>query len=295
MLSFNKKSVLRLENMTSQELKQKENKKKFYRNQLLEQIEEKKIRKLEEEKRQRKKDQLIEQKMRNKYKQVQIKTETHIKKHSKENLGSPACKITEIKKIRLSTQKNNSSLTYKEINKRSLINTSLSKNYVMKHKETDDYNTLTVASDSNRHNLKFQRNKKKRNSFFENSDKKKKVRKLRLKLQELQKKCLKAMQEKEKAEKTLLKKNKELKELKSEIKINQKICKENNFLNNDQIENFSVSIPCQTDFIPISKEVFHDRSSSKNLFHINSCSKKSIKNESVINNFDDIIQNYYKN
>lgn len=285
MLSFNKKSVLRFENMSSEELKRKENKKIFYRNQLLEQIEEKKRQKFEEEKRQRKTDELIEQKMRNKYKQVQKSTEAHIKKHSKENLGSPACKIFEEKNK--STKKNTSS-SYKENNKKSLINTSLSKNYVMKHKITDDYNTLTVASESNRHNLKFQ--KKKKNSFFENSAEKKKIRNLRLKLQELQKKCLRTMQEKEKAEKLLLKKNKILKDLKNKLE-------ENNFFDDDQIENFSGSIACQTDFIPIPKQDFNinNKKSSKNLFYRNSTTKKSIKNESVINNFDDIIQNYYKN
>ena len=217
-MPYNKrKSVLDTENRTSKDKDEDMARKLAYQNELANQIAERKAQELA------KKEE--EDKLQRQFEEMNKNMEDQMKVHI-ERARSMYTKKDPINEVFNSNA--------------NCINTALSKNYVLKHKETADYNTLTdttvikpdlIRNDSSKH---FR------------------LKQLRERLKEAKDKAFEALDTKEKSEARLF-------ELKAQLKRMQQekdgyMVKLKAALNRNKLDDTSNVFLCETDFIPVDNK-----------------------------------------
>ena len=270
------KSAFDSGNRSSKELEVEVDQKKAYQRDLVYQIAERKPQNLN-----KKKDEKEEENLQRQFHEMQLAMATHIKKQEE--------------KVRSTTSKKDSLVDVLN-SKVNCINTDLSKNYVLKHKKTSDYNTLTDTSDI------------KPDLIRNDSGKQMRLRQLKSKLQDVKQKAFETLESKEKSEAKLF-------ELKSQLKRMQMdkeryMTKLKAAINRNNADEISNVFLCETDFIPINvqqsiKEITNDEKTRHSLYgrptyRINSGGRKwstrgtSKKCEEEIKDLQGLLDNYYK-
>lgn len=275
-MSHNKRrNVLSSENRTSKELALEMERKILYQRELANQVAERKAQDLA------KKEE--EERLHRQFEEMQITMANHIKMQE----DKKKAKMNQNKKDKLAEVLNSNA---------NCINTALSKNYVLKHRETTDYNTLTDTSDL------------KPDLIRNDSGKQVRLRQMRTKLEEAKKKAMEALEEKEKRETKLFELKSQLKRMQQEkegymIKLKEALVRNN-------VPETSNVFLCETDFIPVSAQDLTNHKleqrqprysvGDKTAYKIHSGGRKwstrgaSSKCEKEIKDLQGLIDNYYR-
>ena len=182
-----------------------------------------------------------EQKIKKKFKEIEKSTQEHIKKYcsiSRINSFMKTNSINDLKKKSFLEKKLKT-----EKNRFSFLNIELSRNYILKHKSTSDYNTLSTLSNLNKPSLKYQKKKIDLNSNkkFE----KEKIQKLREKLISLKKNTFLVFKEIQNKEKILSEK----------IKIKKNLRNELVYFKGKNLEKKNCLLRSTSEFIPIFEKI----------------------------------------
>ena len=170
------------------------------------------------------------QKIKKKFLEIEKTTKNHIKKYSSINSLIKSSKISKQQKEFFSKNLKN------EKNRFSFLNIDLSRNYILKHKSTSDYNTLSTLSNLNKPNLLYQKNKNKTKEIF--FDEKKNIKKLREKLVNLKKNVFVIYKNLQIKNKIFFEKIKQKNILKNEIYSEKKISFDENDLLLESVSEF---------------------------------------------------------
>ena len=222
-MSHNKrKSMLEVENRASRDIRTEQDKKQSYQRELSRQVQERLARKEEE----KAAEALAEQKLKRQLQEMEVNVQKHISKHTNK------VKSSQSKKDTLGDVINSNA---------NCINTALSMNYVLKHRDTTDYNTLTEPLEP-------------RPDIMRNdSSKQAKMRELKARLQSAKQEAFAALEEKEKSEAKLF-------ELKAKL-IQMKHDKEGYMnklktaLHQTKVDEKSHVFVCDTAFVPVEAGV----------------------------------------
>lgn len=215
-MSHNKrKCFLDSENRTSKDVRAEIERRQNYQRDLSNQVAERQL--LEREEKEK------EEKLKQQFQEMQVTMQNHIKKHQEK------AKSIQTKKETFADVLNS---------KANCINTDLSKNYVLKHREAKDYNTLTDTSGL------------KPDLIRNDSGKHQRLKQLRSRLQEAKQKAFEALDNKEKSEARLFELKAQLKQMKQDKE--GYMAKLKSALSQNKADDTSNAFLCETDFIPVN-------------------------------------------
>lgn len=127
------RNLLQMENLGSQELIRMQMQKQMVKQNLMEQIKQKEIKRSTERLMIEQENRQMEEKIKREFEKNHQKIQSHMQKLKESSTGHCISKPSSAQTP--------------------LINTQLSQNYVLKHRNTEDYSTLTDTSDSKKPNL----------------------------------------------------------------------------------------------------------------------------------------------